>query len=79
MRATCLQRAAQRCAGTQQMGLAHVFIEGLGSQSISQRAIGTVAARHWPPRPMTSTPGGGTNENRSGAIGGLRLELEKVS
>ena len=79
MRAARFQRAAQRRAGAQQMRLAHVLIEGLRAQPVRERPVGAVAGRHLPPRPITSTPGGGTNVNRSGASLILRLELEKVS
>ncbi len=62
-----LERAAQRSAGTQQMRLSDVFLERSGSQAIGQRSVGTVADRaHLLSRPITSTPGGGENVNRSG-------------
>jgi len=78
MRTAGLQGAAQRRACAKQMRLSHVFVERLRAQPISQWAVRTVA-RHLPPRPITSTPGGGTNENRSGAKLSLRFELENVS
>ncbi len=79
MRATGFERAAQRCPGSQQMRLSHVFIEGLWAQPVSERAVGAVACSHLPPRPITSTPGGGTNENRSGGKARFRFEFEKVN
>ena len=73
------QRAPQRRAYPQQMRLADVLIERLRPQPVRQRPIGAVARRHLPARPITSTPGGGTNVNRSGANLALRLELLKVN
>ena len=73
-----LERAAQGCPHAEQMGLSNILIEGLRAQPISQRPI-RAARRHLGLRPITSTPGGGTNVNRSGASLALRLELVKVS
>ena len=76
---TGLERSAQRRPGTQQMRLSDEIFQGLRAQPISQRSISAVAGRHWPPRPITSTPGGGTNVNRSAAKFALRLGLVKVN
>jgi len=73
-----LERAAQGCADPEQMRLPDILIEGLRAQPISQRPI-RAASRHLPARPITSTPGGGTNVNKSGANLALRLELVKLS
>ena len=73
-----LQRAAQGCADPEQMRLPDILIKGLRAQPISQRPI-RAASRHLPARPITSTPGGGTNVNKSGANLALRLELVKLS
>jgi len=73
-----LERTAQRCAHPEQMGLPNILIEGLRTQPISQRPI-RAACGHLPPRPITSTPGGGTNVNKSAANLALRLELVKLS
>jgi hypothetical protein len=73
-----LERSAQGCALPEQVGLADILIEGLRAQPISQRPI-RAACRHLPARPITSTPGGGTNVNKSAANLALRLELLKVS
>ena len=73
-----LQRAAQGRAHPEQMGLPDILVEGLRAQPISQRPIRAVC-RHLPPRPITSTPGGGTNLNKSGVNFALRLELLKVN
>ena len=78
MRMAGLQRAAQGCARAEQMRLSDIFIEGLRAQPICERPIGA-AYRHLPPRPITSTPGGGTNVNRSGGNFALRFELVNVS
>ncbi len=78
MRMAGLQRAAQGCARAEQMGLSDILIEGLRAQPISQRPV-RAACRHLPPRPITSTPGGGTNVNKSGGNLALRFELVKVS
>jgi len=79
MRAARFERTPQRRTGAQQMGLAHVFIEGLWAQPVGERLIRAGRGHGYLARPITSTPGGGTNENRSGAKVRLRLELEKVS
>jgi hypothetical protein len=79
MRMTGLKRAAQRCAYSQQMRLTDVFIKRPWTQSIGQWSIIALAYRHLPLRPITSTPGGGTNEKRSGANLALRCEWVKVS
>ena len=73
-----LQRTPQGCPLPEQMGLADILIEGLRAQPISQGPI-RAACRHLPGRPITSTPGGGTKVNKSGANLALRLELVKVS
>lgn len=78
MRMAGLERAAQGRADAKQMCLPDILIEGLRAQPISQRPI-RAASRHLPARPITSTPGGGTNENKSGANEALRCELENVS
>ena len=74
-----LQRPAQWRARAKQMRLTNILIEGLGTQAVGQGPISAVALRHLALRPITSTPGGGTNENRSGANFALRLELVKVN
>ncbi len=79
MRAPRLQRTPQGRIDSEQMGLAHVLIERLWTQSIGQRAVSAFAGPHLPPRPITSTPGGGTKLNKSAANFTLRFELEKVS
>ena len=78
MRMSGLERAAQWCAYSEQMRLPDILIERLRTQPISQRPI-RAACRHLPARPITSTPGGGTKVNKSGANLALRLELVKVS
>ena len=79
MRPTRLQRPPQWRPRAEQMGLPHILIERPGPQAIGQRLIGTVTGRHCEPRPMTSTPGGGVNENRSAANFALREACVKVS
>ncbi len=79
MRMAGLERAAQRRTRPQQMRLSDELLEGLRAQPISQRPIRAVAVRHWPPRPITSTPGGGTKVNRSAANLALRFGLVKVN
>ena len=78
MRAARFQRPPQRCTGAEKMRLAHVLIEGLWAQPIRERLI-RAGGHGYLLRPITSTPGGGANENRSGARVRLRLELENVS
>jgi len=73
-----LQCAAQGRTHTEQMRLPDVLIEGLRSQPISQRPI-RAARGHFCGRPITSTPAGGTNVNKSAANLALRLELLKVN
>ena len=79
MRMTRLQGTAQRRARTQQVRLTDILIEGARAQPIGERPIGAVVGRHLAPRPITSTPAGGTNENRPGENLALRCELLKVS
>jgi len=79
MRMAGLERTAQWRPGTQQMRLSDEFLQGLRAQPICERSIGAVAGRHWPPRPITSTPGGGTNVKRSAANFALRFGLVKVN
>jgi hypothetical protein len=75
MGAPGLQRPAQRRAGAQQVRLSHKVIEGLRAKPIGQRPVGAVGPRHIQgPRPITSTPGGGVNENRSAGNFALREE-----
>jgi hypothetical protein len=74
-----LQGTAQWRTRAQQVRLADKFLEGLRSQSICQRSVSAAADRHWPPRPITSTPGGGTNLKRSAANLALRFGLVKVN
>jgi hypothetical protein len=78
MRMSGLERAAQRRAYPEQMGLPDILIQGLRAQPISQGPV-SAACRHLPPRPMTSTPGGGTNVNKSAANLALRLGFVKVN
>jgi hypothetical protein len=79
MRMAGLESPAQRRSRTQQVRLSDEVLEGLRPQSICQRSISAVADRHWPPRPITSTPGGGTNVNKSAANFALRFGLVKVN
>jgi hypothetical protein len=76
---TGLQSSAQWRTCPQQMRLSYILIERLRTQSIGQRPIGAVADRHLAARPITSTPAGGTKENRFGANLALRLGLLKVN
>ncbi len=65
-----VERAAERCIWTEQMGLPDELIERSRPQSVGQGLVGARRARgrraHGASRPMTSTPGGGVKENRSG-------------
>jgi hypothetical protein len=74
-----LESSTQWRACTQQVRLSDEVLEGLRPQSICQWSISAVAQRHWPPRPITSTPGGGTNVKRSAANFALRFGLVKVN
>jgi hypothetical protein len=78
MRVTRLQRATQRSSAAKQVPLPHVLVQGSRTQSIGKRSI-AAAAGHLPGRPITSTPGGGVNMNKSGINLILRWELLKVS
>ena len=78
MRVTRFQRTTQRRAAAKQMRLPHVFVQRLRAQSIGKRSI-AAAAGHLPGRPITSTPGGGVNMNRSAINFMLRFELLKLS
>ena len=80
VRSCGFQRLAQGRAGTQQMRLADEFIERLRTQPVGERPVAAVARPgHLPSRPITSTPAGGVNENRSGASLVLRLAAEKIT
>ena len=76
---TGLQCPAQGRTLSQQVGLPDVLIEGARTQSIGQRPIRAVAHRHLPACPITSTPAGGTKENKSAVNLALRFELLKVN
>ncbi len=78
MRMTRLESATQRRSRREQMSLSGVFVQRGRTQAIGKRTIGA-AGGHWTGRPMTSTPGGGVNMNRSGISWMLRLALVKVS
>ena len=61
------ERTAQRRAGAEQMRLPDELIERLWTQPVRQRPVSAVAHRvHCGSRPITSTPGGGEKENKSG-------------
>ena len=79
MRMTGFESPAQRRAGAQQMRLSDVLIQRLRTQPIGQRPIRAVAGGHLAVRPITSTPLGGTKENKSAANFALRFGLVKVS
>jgi len=79
MRMTGLQCPAQRRTLPQQVRLPYVLIEDTRTQSIGQRPIRAVAHRHLSARPITSTPLGGTKENKSGVNLALRFGLVKVN
>ena len=64
MRPSGLKRTPQRRPSAEKMLLAYEFIEGARAQPIGERAIRTLAGfLHGASRPITSTPGGGVNEN----------------
>lgn len=80
MRTAGLERTAQRRAGAEQMRLPDELIERLWTQPVRQRPVSAVAHRvHCGSRPITSTPGGGEKENKSGANLALRVGCVKVS
>ena len=80
MRTAGFERPAQRRPGTEQMRLPDELIERLGAQPIRQRPVSAVADRvHCVSRPITSTPGGGEKENKSGANLAFRVGCVKVS
>ena len=59
MRPAGLERAAQRRAGREQVGLSDVLIEDARPQPVGQRSVGALARPgHLLSRPITSTPGG---------------------
>lgn len=77
MRATGLERAPQRRTGTEQMLLADKFIERSRPQPIGQRPIRAIAGFfHGASRPITSTPAGTVNVNRSAGSTTLRRAAE---
>lgn len=79
MRAAGLQRAAQRRAGADQVGLPDVLVERARAQPVRERPVRTVAGgAHGDGRPITSTPGGGVKTNKSGASLTLRFASEKL-
>ena len=72
MRPARLERAPQRRAGTEQVRLPDILLERLRAQPVRQRPVGAAGPGHLASRPITSTPAGGVNVNRSGANFALR-------